>query len=138
MGKKKFRNPFQIGKRVPTKEAAQLMPESNAALAEYNARVHTRKQMAMNDELIQLADERDAKREVWMWGLFAVVLHRRYRFTAPKISEIFEEVQALHNELYNTSESEEELVTKLFGMVDKEVGLSIYDDDLVEVCNGNG
>lgn len=112
--------------------AARILLESNAAMEEYKARVLVRNEMARNDEVIALTNKTDSERETWMWGLFAVVLKRRYKFTAPKIAEILSDVQALHNELYEQAEDEEDAKRLIYEVVKDEVGLSIFDDDMGE------
>lgn len=133
MGTKKFRNPFQSRRQQMDPRTAKILLESSAALAEYNARTHTRRELAQNEEILQRINRTDADREIWMWGLFAVVLHRRYRFTAPKISEILSDVQNLHNELYDNSMDDIDLKKLIYNTVKDEVGLEIYDTDVDRV-----
>lgn len=130
MGTKKFRNPFKTRRQMIDPGAAKILLESSAALQEYNARVHTRREMAQNEEIQRTIDLTDANREIWMWGLFAVTLHRRYRFTAPKIAEILSDVQNLHNELYDRSMDEDDLRRLIYETVRDEVGLEIYDTNV--------
>ena len=128
MGKKKFRNPFQIGNRSKTE--ARIMMASDLALTEYNARKEARRIMGVDKEVIARDEEQNSAREIWMWGLFAVVLHRRYKFTAKKISEILVDIQNIHNELSEQAQDSEDEKRLIFKVVKEEVGLSIFDDDI--------
>lgn len=130
MGKKKFRNPFQIGK---TPSQARLILESQTALAEYNARMETRKAIATRDEMIEEYSNRDAWMESWMYGCLAIVLHRRYRFTAAKITDILNEVQALHNEIVCSNpdcETYEDVNRIVAQRVWDECRMKVFDDNV--------
>lgn len=132
MGRKKIKNPFQIGQQM-TQAQARLVLESQAALAEYNAKVETRKAIATEKELIQEYADRDAWMEGWMYGCLAIVLHRRYRFTAPKITEILNEIQALHNEVVHNNpdcETYEDVNRIVAKRVWDEVGMKVFDDNV--------
>lgn len=130
MGTKKLKNPFQIGRPKLDPVHSALLRNASLALAEYNGQKEARRLLGGDKEARRCADEMDDAREIWMWGLFAVILHRKYRFTAKKISEILGEVQALHNELYEASMDEEDLKRNIYNTVKAEVGLSIFDDDM--------
>lgn len=120
MGKKKLKNPFHIGKPInPVKLASDM------ALAEYRERKRTRKELATNEEILRMMDTRDEWNEQWMWGLFAIVLHRRYKFTSSKLAEIFGEIQALHNEIYDDTLDYEEVDRIVKQMVQDEIGMDI-------------
>lgn len=120
MGRKKLKNPFQIRKPInPVKLASDI------ALADYQARKRTQKELATNEEILRMMDTRDEWNEQWMWGLFAVVLHRRYRFTPAKLVEIFGDIQALHNEIYDDTLDYAEVDKIVKEMVRDEIGLGI-------------
>lgn len=132
MGRKKLKNPFQIGQQR-THAQARLVLESQAALAEYNAKVETRKAIATEKELIQEYADRDAWMEGWMYGCLAIILHRRYRFTAPKIAEILNEIQTLHNEIVHDNpdcETYEDVNRIVAKRVWDEVGMKVFDDNV--------
>lgn len=132
MGKKKLKNPFQIGKQK-TPAQARVMIESQMALAEYNARMETRKAIATEEEMIEEYSNRDAWMEGWMYGCLAIVLHRRYRFTAKTISDILNEVQAVHNEIVCSNpdcETYEDVNRIVAQRVWDEVGMKVFDDNV--------
>lgn len=132
MGKMKLKNPFQIGQQR-THAQERLVLESQAALAEYNAKVETRKAIATEKELIQEYADRDAWMEGWMYGCLAIVLHRRYRFTAAKITDILNEVQALHNDIVCSNsdcETYEDVNRIVAKRVWDEVGMKVFDDNV--------
>ena len=98
---------------------------SDMALADYQARKRTRKELATNEEILRMMDTRDEWNEQWMWGLFAVVLRRRYRFTPAKLVEIFGDIQALHNEIYDDTLDYAEVDKIVKEMVRDEIGMDI-------------
>lgn len=104
--------------------------ESSLALAEYREKERVRVEMARNETIQKNIDQRDSYLENWMWSLFGVVLHRRYRLTGAKICEIFEEIQSIHNRLYDESESYEETNRRALEMLYKEVGINLDDLDM--------
>lgn len=120
MGKKKLKNPFLIKKPLN-----QVMVASGIALADYQARKRTQKELATNEEIQYMMDTRDEWNEQWMWGLFCVVLHRRYKFTPAKLTEILGEIQALHNELYDMTLDYEEVDKIVKRMAKEEAGVDI-------------
>lgn len=120
MGKKKLKNPFLIKKPIDQVRAA-----SGIALADYQARKRAQKELATNEEIQYMMDTRDEWNEQWMWGLFCVVLHRRYKFTPGKLSEILGEIQALHNELYDMTLDYEEVDKIVKRMAKEEAGVDI-------------
>lgn len=101
------------------------------AMAEYKAQERARIQLAENEEILKKITAVDADRELWMWGCMAIVLHRKYRWTAATISKIFEEIQALHNELYDDTLTDEELKKVIIGLCVDEIGLNMLDADNV-------
>ena len=125
MGRKKLRNPFVIGDPAHR----ELILESRLAMQEYNARKHTRVMIAENEEIINNIEVRDSYQEVWMWGIMALVLHRRYRWTAKTIATILQQVQELHNELYDGSQDWKRLEREINDLVWNEVGIRIHDDN---------
>lgn len=126
-GTKKFRNPFQIGKDIRRQD---LEIQNALAAADWKVRRATREVLATNEEIQLMADKRDAHNEMWTWGLFAIILHRRYRFTSRTIESILAQVQQLHNELYDGSVSQEECTEKIYNLVKEETGLTLLDDDM--------
>lgn len=105
---------------------------SNAALVAmevYKEQMRTRKELAQNAEILNMMDRVDSNREMWMWGLFAIVLHRRYRYTAKTLCEILSEVQALHEELYDAGMTGEQLVRHICEICKTETGLDLVNDD---------
>lgn len=120
MGRKKLKNPFLIKKPLNP-----VMVASGIALADYQARKRTQKELATNEEIQYMMDTRDEWNEQWMWGLFAIVLHRRYKFTSSKLAEIFGEIQALHNEIYDDTLDYEEVDRIVKRMVQDEIGMDI-------------
>jgi len=120
MGKKKLKNPFLIKKPIDPVRAA-----SGIALADYQARKRAQKELATNEEIQYMMDTRDEWNEQWMWGLFCVVLHRRYKFTPAKLTEILGEIQALHNELYDMTLDYEEVDKIVKRMAKEEAGVDI-------------
>ena len=113
--------------------ALPIGAEVRIAMAEYKARKDAREQLARNEECIKVIDRADDHREMWMFGIFALVLHRRYRYTSKTIEAIFSEVQELHNELYDMGLTDPELEQKVCEMVADEIGLQLVDDDNEEV-----
>ena len=107
--------------------------EVRIAMAEYKARKDAREQLARNEECIKVIDRADDHREMWMFGIFALALHRRYRYTSKTIEAIFSQVQELHNELYDMGLTDPELEKKVCEMVADEIGLQLVDDDNEEV-----
>ena len=133
MGKKKLKNPFQIGKKR-TPAQARIVLESQNALEVYNARMQTRKAIATEQEMIDEYSNRDAWMESWMYGCLAIVLHRRYRLRAPKITEILNEIQALHNEIVCNNpdcETYEDVNRIVAQRVMDEVGMKVFDDNVL-------
>lgn len=128
MGKKKLKNPYTIHSAAGKK--AGVLIESSLALKEYEAKMKARRELAINKEILDMTEQRDAFQENWMWGLFALVLHRRYHYTAGKIAEILTEVQTLHNDIYDGTRSYEETDRIIVDMVKDEVGLDITSADL--------
>lgn len=120
MGRKKLKNPFLIKKPINP-----VMVASGIALADYQARKRTQKELATNEEIQYMMDTRDEWNEQWMWGLFCVVLHRRYKFTPAKLTEILGEIQALHNELYDMTMDYEEVDKIVKRMAKEEAGVDI-------------
>lgn len=120
MGRKKLKNPFLIKKPLNP-----VMVASGIALADYQARKKAQKELATNEEIQYMMDTRDEWNEQWMWGLFAIVLHRRYKFTSSKLAEIFGEIQALHNEIYDDTLDYEEVDRIVKRMVQDEIGMDI-------------
>lgn len=98
---------------------------SGIALADYQARKKAQKELATNEEIQYMMDTRDEWNEQWMWGLFCVVLHRRYKFTPGKLSEILGEIQALHNELYDMTLDYEKVDKIVKRMAKEEAGVDI-------------
>lgn len=113
-----------------------MILESSVALAEYNARKQARVIRGTNKEIIAQDKETDDAREIWQWGLMAVVLHRRYRFTAPKVVEILNDIQALHNELWDPELGTPEQTAKILKFVDDEVGLEMLGEEWEGAKNG--
>lgn len=101
------------------------------AMAEYNAKKRARIMLTENAEILKKITAVDADRELWMWGCMALVLHRKYRWTAATISKIFEEIQALHNDLYDDTLTDEELKRVIIGLCVDEIGLNMLDADNV-------
>ena len=99
------------------------------AMAEYKAQERTRIQLAENEEILKKITDVDADRELWMWGCMALVLHRKYRWTANTITRIFGEIQDLHNELYDNTVTDEELKKVIIGLCVDEIGLNMLDID---------
>ena len=126
MGRKKLKNPFVIGN--PARRA--LIEESSLALSEYNARKQTRIALAENEEIVNNIEVRDSYQEVWMWGIMALVLHRRYKWTAKTITTILQQVQDLHNEMYDGSQEWKTMERKINALVWEEVGIKIHDDNM--------
>lgn len=126
MGRKKLKNPYVIGN--PARRA--LIEESSLALSEYNARKQTRIALAENEEIINNIEVRDSYQEVWMWGIMALVLHRRYKWTAKTITTILQQVQDLHNEMYDGSQEWKTMERKINALVWEEVGIKIHDDNM--------
>lgn len=120
-------------KKPPTKTQSSIQTAAQLAMAEYKIRLQARRELAINEEIISLTDQRDMWNENWMWGLFAVVLHRRYHFEADEIVRIMNDVQSLHNEIYDGTLSYEETNQIVLDLARKEVGLDIESEDLKEV-----
>ena len=99
------------------------------AMAEYKAQERARTQLAQNAEIIKKINAVDADRELWMWGCMAIVLHRKYRWTAATIAKIFDEIQTLHNELYDSTMTDDELKKVIIGLCVDEIGLNMLDLD---------
>ncbi len=107
--------------------------ESQIGLAEYRERKRVRLEMVRNREIVERIDARDSMQEIWMWGLFSLVLHRRYHWTAATIEKILSEVQRLHNDLWDQGETHEEISRKIIKMVEDEVGLKIWDEEMIQL-----
>lgn len=132
MGKKKYSNPFLTRRQQVAPAQTRIMLESNMAMAEYKQREYTRRMIASDDELKREYYNRDGWMESWMYGCMAVVLHRRYRFTAPKLVEIINEIQAFHEEVLHDHpecETYEEVNRIIAERVEQECGMKVFDDN---------
>lgn len=134
MGQKKFRNPYLTKRQQMDPAAARIVLASHAAMQEYNQRVHARKMIATDEELKREYAERDSWMESWLYGCMAVVLHRRYKFTAPKLVEILNEIQALHEQVmfdHPECENYAEVNKYIAQLVWDECHMKVFDNDFI-------
>lgn len=108
--------------------------ESALALTEFNYRKKVRLKVATDDEAQKTLTERDAWHENWMWGCFALILHRRYRWRADTIASILSDVRDLHNEIMESTDDYDYAETDkmILQMVYEETGLDIANDYFLE------
>ena len=91
--------------------------------------------IATDEELKWEYASRDAWMESWMYGCMAVILHRRYKFTAPKLVEIINDIQALHEQVLSEHpecETYADIDRYVSRIVWDECHMSVFDHDVLE------
>lgn len=121
MGKKKCKD-WQY--RKATKDPGLMIAVQNAAF-QRRERERVARMLIVEEECVKAADEhRDEVEDEftdWLFGCFALVMHRKYGFGARRIARLFDDMQEMRKEL--VAEGIEHRM--IWDMIRDEIGLDI-------------